>query len=102
MIINGIKVTATEFAFEGCHKFYLIENDAERKSALELDYDIYPIEKLPELFQGSCPLRFIHPWNLEGDFDDIVPQFTNPVTFIDDNGNVTVCDFPEEDNGGLL
>lgn len=57
--INGQLITAIGFAFDGCHKFYLLENDADCKKMVGLDYNIYLIEGLPEAWVGSCPLRFI-------------------------------------------
>lgn len=57
--INGTEVTAYGFAFDGCHKFYLIENDNERRELEGYGYRIYKIEDLPLAWCDSCPLRFI-------------------------------------------
>ena len=57
--INGQIITAIGFAFDGCHKFYLLENDADCKKMVGLDYNIYLIEGLPEAWLFSCQLRFI-------------------------------------------
>ena len=66
-----------EFAFDGCHKIYLLvnENDEllfelngwENISREEFDadgYEIFPISKLQEIWDKSCPLRFINLSNL--------------------------------------
>ena len=70
MTINGHKITEKQFAYEGCHKIYLIANDEQRDQALSLNYHILPIEDIEETFIGSCPLRFIDTW----DFKSIVAQ----------------------------
>jgi len=62
--INGIEITATEFFFDGCHKFYLV-NDAKADREKMFGYgweesDLYPIEELPVIWTCSCGLRFIY------------------------------------------
>lgn len=60
--INGEVVEATEFAYDGCHKIYLIMFGGDRGLMLECGYtedDIYPVEMLPEVWEATCPLRFI-------------------------------------------
>lgn len=65
LYINNEPTTAKEFAFDGCHKIYLIEDEEDKKEALSLEYDIFlPIEQLEETFNTSCPLRFISNWKL--------------------------------------
>jgi hypothetical protein len=65
MKINGKEIVAKSFAYDGCHKIYLLDNEEEWEDALSNDYDIYPISKLKEKFERSCSLRFISPWNLD-------------------------------------
>lgn len=50
---------AEKFAYEGCHKIYLVEDEHDIEEAQSYGYDIYPIERLEEVFQDSCPYRFI-------------------------------------------
>lgn len=57
--INGQKVTAIGFAFDGCHKFYLLENEADCKKLEGYGYNLYAIAGLPRAWADSCPLRFI-------------------------------------------
>jgi hypothetical protein len=73
MTINGNPVTAKSFAYDGCHKIYLIASKDEEMDATSEDYDIYPISKLQEKFEKSCSLRFISNWNLSK--KDIAKQF---------------------------
>lgn len=64
MKINGQEVSAKEFAYDGCHKIYLIENEQDRVMALEYEYDLYPISELSNKWYNSCDLRFINNWSL--------------------------------------
>jgi hypothetical protein len=76
MKINGLQVTAQTFAFDGCHKIYLLEDGAEEAHARELGYNIYPIDELRQAYEGSCSLRFISNWPLDNDeFVSYVGQF---------------------------
>lgn len=77
MKINGKDIKAMGFAFDGCHKIYLLDNEEEWEDALSNDYDVFPISKLQEKFESSCGLRFISPWNL--DKPNYVRQFEEAV-----------------------
>jgi len=70
--INGKQTKAKKFAFDGCHKIYLIESAKDAREALEVGYDIYPIAELQSAYEDSCGLRFISNWALTVDF---VAQF---------------------------
>lgn len=72
MKVNNIEIEAKEFAYDGCHKIYLIEDEQDKKEALECEYDLYPISKLRAKYRSSCPLRFINNWKLT---KHIVGQF---------------------------
>lgn len=66
MIINGKKVkTNGYFAYEGCHKMYVCESDADVEMMRGYGYDILPIAELPKTYKQSCPLRFINSANLK-------------------------------------
>ena len=68
MKINKKKVNGKEFAFDGCHKIYILEKPADKIDCLEAGYkqpDIFPIWKLPEIYDNSCPMRFIYSWSLK-------------------------------------
>lgn len=64
MKINGHTIKATEFAYDGCHKIYLIEDEEDYQEA-KLGYDILPISVLEQTFRNSCCLRFIANWKLD-------------------------------------
>lgn len=59
MKINGMPITASKFAFDGCHKIYLIETPEEEARLEGLGYNILPIKDLQETYEDSCSLRFI-------------------------------------------
>jgi hypothetical protein len=76
MKINGKEVTAKKFAFEGCHKIYVIDTPEEEAQALKYGYNIYPIEEIKEAYEGSCSLKFISNWPMnDDDFVSYVAQF---------------------------
>jgi hypothetical protein len=64
--INGyeLKPHENKFAYDGCHKIYLLRSEKEEKDAKDCCYQILPIEKLQETYKNSCPLRFISTWDL--------------------------------------
>ena len=70
--INGRAITETAFAFDGCHKIYLLHNH-QYDEYRELDYTLYEIDDLPRVWTDTCPLRFINSGDLT---EKIVPQFT--------------------------
>ena len=78
--INGQRVTAFGFGFDGCHKFYLIENEDDCETLREYGYRLYKIDGLPRAWADSCPLRFIDSADLTKTW---VPQCT-PAYFTGD------------------
>lgn len=63
--INGQTISATQFAFDDCHKIYLIESEQDLKEAQSEDWTIHPIEKIEEIYDNACPLKFINTWSLK-------------------------------------
>ena len=70
--LNDMDIPEERFAFDGCHKIYLIATDEEAKDAIECDYEIRPITDLPACWVDTCPLRFVNRW---GTFETVVGQF---------------------------
>ena len=64
MKINGVDISATKFAFDGCHKIYLLHSVSEAEEAEDSGYQVLDIAELPETYANSCGLRFIDDWNL--------------------------------------
>ena len=75
--VNGTEITAKEFAYDGCHKIYLINSDKDREEAVEMQYPLYPIAELEQKYKTSCGLEFINNWDLSS----VVPQFAENVLF---------------------
>lgn len=80
MKINGQEVTEKQFAFEGCHKIYLLADEAQVDEARACGYGIFPVAELEDVYASSCSLRFISRWALDKSY---VEQFTEDVIFTD-------------------
>jgi hypothetical protein len=72
MNINSKQTKAKHFAYDGCHKIYLIDDTLDKEEASDSGYDILPISKLRDTFEESCSLRFISDWKLKNQY---VEQF---------------------------
>ena len=62
LTINGETIAATEFAYDGCHKIYLIASQEDRETMQDCGYeddDIYPVSDLAAVWEDTCFLRFI-------------------------------------------
>ena len=75
--INGVTMRATEFAYDLCHKIYLIETPEDRERLMDYGYSeddgtILPTSELPRAWRETCPLRFISPADVS--FPDYVEQ----------------------------
>jgi len=68
MKINDKPTHAKKFAFDGCHKIYLIESKVDEADAKAHGYEIFPISQLQDAYEGSCSLRFISNWQLTTQF----------------------------------
>lgn len=64
MYINDLLVEGNEFAYEGCHKIYIIEDEADKKEAISFGYSILPIADIRKTYDTSCGLRFIKNWKM--------------------------------------
>lgn len=70
MKINNIEISAKHFAYDGCHKIYLIETEEQRREAQSSEYEVLHISKLKKTFENSCGLRFISNWALNKQYVD--------------------------------
>lgn len=64
MKINGILVKGNKFAYDGCHKIYVCEDEEDVEEAKSYGYDIFDIDKMEDTYNNSCPLKFISNWKL--------------------------------------
>lgn len=74
MKINNLEVIGNKFAYDGCHKIYIIEDGQDEQKARECGYKILEISQLVNTYKYSCELRFIHNWKLTKTY---VAQFEN-------------------------
>lgn len=76
MRINSYTTNAEYFAYDDCHKIYLLEDTKDFNEAIVAGFSIYPVNKIVDIFYDSCPLRFISNWQLTKTFveqgEDIV------------------------------
>jgi hypothetical protein len=74
--INGTEIEADEFAWDGCHKLYVVTDQHSRDELESYGYDFYPVAELPRAWELSCWLRFIqnadltHQYVGQGDDED--------------------------------
>lgn len=76
--INNYDISnINEFAYDGCHKIYLIEDEEDKKQAIETEYMIMKIEDLPRIWAESCSLRFINNWKLTRQYVGQFEKYVN-------------------------
>lgn len=64
LYINNKLVKGNCFAYDGCHKIYICEDDDDIRNSQELGYLVYPINLIEDYYNNSCGLRFISNWKL--------------------------------------
>ncbi len=64
MKVNGKEIKGIGFAFDGCHKIYVVANEEERWQAKIAGYEMHDLHDLPKIWYMGCPLRFISTWSL--------------------------------------
>ena len=63
-----------EFAWDGCHKIYLITTQDEAAQAHGYGYDLLDISEIKRVYEESCPLKFIDFWDVENIKHPVIPQ----------------------------
>ena len=79
MKINGKQVIGNKFAYDGCHKIYILEDKEDIEDIKNKGYnenDVYNIEAIETIYNLSCDLRFIYNWKLTKTY---VRQFENAI-----------------------
>lgn len=74
--INGKDFNGIYYAYDNCHKIYIIEDMEDYKKATEYGYDIYDLDNIINDYNNSCSLRFIENWKLNNRY---VYQFEKAV-----------------------
>ena len=92
-------VNCNRFAWDGCHKIYLITTPEQQAEAARYNYDILDTTELPRAWKESCSLRFIEFWDVENIKYPIIPQCTDARIKLDRvTGDVTITPYdPEPD-----
>lgn len=79
MKINDVDVLGNRFAFDGCHKIYIIEDNNDYNEAVSCGYNIHDINELEHIYRDeTCDLVFISNWKLTKRY---VEQFEKNVVF---------------------
>ena len=68
------EVLASMFAYDGCHKIYLITDSKDESEAMDYGYELWGVDNLPAVWDATCPLRFIQYWDVENLKGNLVPQ----------------------------
>ena len=68
------EVLTNKFAYDGCHKIYLITSEKDESEAWDYSYQLRGVEELPAIWNATCPLRFIQFWDVENLKGNLVPQ----------------------------
>lgn len=83
MKINNKEVIGDKFAYDGCHKIYIIEDKKDREDAEEYDYQIFDLKDIQNVYENSCELKFISNWKLDkryvNQFEDAIFEYSNEV-----------------------
>lgn len=66
--VNGITIYADEFAWDECHKIYIVTDQESRDQLEGYGYEFFPINELEDAWQASCFLRFISDASLSCDY----------------------------------
>ena len=94
MKINNVEVIGDKFAYDGCHKIYLIEDQKDEQKSHECGYKILDISQLMKTYEYSCELRFIRNWKLDKLY---VAQFENATFEVDGQTFEFTNDVDEDD-----
>ena len=86
-----------EFAWDGCHKIYLITTQDQKAEAFSYDYDILDISLIKEIYEQSCPLRFIDFWDVENIKHPVIPQCEDGEIEIDRVGSTVTIQIDDPD-----
>ena len=85
--INGVSVEkCVAFAYDGCHKIYVLRRNKDIDEFKKLGYQLFNLESgIIQCYLDSCSLRFIDLYDgTKQDIDkytQIVPQFCEKVVF---------------------
>ena len=91
------------YAYDNCHKHYIIRNNKEMEEAKSYGYDIKPLCELPTTWSNSCGLEMIDFWDVENiTCPVLVPQFNQEHVNIYNEGFDTIIEVDDLENIALL
>lgn len=64
--INDKIVKGNYIAYDGCHKIYILQDGKDVTGARDHGYTVCDLNTIKEIYEKSCPLRFIENWKLDG------------------------------------
>lgn len=78
-------------AWDGCHKLYVLTTQDQKAEAFGYGYKIEPEVALSQLWDESCPLRFLDFWDVENIKHPIIPQCSEATIELEEHtGVVTI------------
>lgn len=80
--IDAIESSGISLAWDGCHKIYLLGDEARVDDAVAYEYEIYPAAEIRRLIGSSCGLVFVSNWGLlDSDWNSewTIPQGTEDI-----------------------
>jgi len=80
--INDTLIRSDEFAWDGCHKLYVVTDQEARDQLEGYGYDFFPIDELKDCWDRSCGLRFISDASLSCDYVSQSFEGTTRITVI--------------------
>ena len=63
MKVNGKQIIGDKFAYDGCHKIYILEDKFDVIDAKYYEYEIKDIEALEETFKNSLICTSTSHWS---------------------------------------
>ncbi len=57
--IKKLGIKGIGFAFDRCHKIYILEDEEDKQNMVELGYHVFSMKGLQSAWDNSCSLRFI-------------------------------------------
>lgn len=98
---NLYNIPGYKIAWDGCHKIYVVATDIDQEEAVSLNYDLYELEQLPKIWEESCPLKFISPWDLHTNYIQQGDMAYATLVFKDDYNDILITTNYNEYKGDL-
>lgn len=73
--LDAIQASPGKFAFDGCHKIYLLNSEGALAEAEEYGYEIYERDQIKWAWDESCSLRFVSDFDVYGEHPLAIAQF---------------------------